>query len=695
VAIYSQRDPAWAGVVLGFGPDRIGQEGCFVSEWAQLQTWAGTPTTPAQMNQEFKDGGEFVECGGVECLGDSALANLFPNLWRVAAVQNCASIPCPKDWLANPGDRYVVCWLSAPAVGFSSHFVAVVDGSAPTFADPWYGNVSDLSSYGGWSAVIQKVIQLDYLGGAGAAPATTATTAAATFTGVVSQPAGAPVHTLPGVEQPVVPQAGANPGVVDKGNTLTFDAWCHHGPGIPDAITGQLDDRWFRTTSGHWVASAMVNGNPPASMAAIPDPDPATPTARTFGGVIDADGGAWTHSSPGADTGTRKRLLPKQTPVTVDGWEHFGPGIADAITNQPDDRWFHLADGSGEWVASAVVNGNPPSDFPAIAPATPPATPAPTPAPASPPVVPFKGDPVALAGRWAWVWEDDLTAGDFQQLKSMGYTGVLIRAANGDADGAHQAQEARWRALAPLARAAGLKAVPWTYWYGPGDAGYTETDPAAYLLRSAEYTAALGFDVDAWVVDYESRDQTGLAAGLKHLRDLTGAAVFLCPPGDPVEYGISGWSWPDIDAVVDGLVPQLYTSAWGATPTLAQVWGEFQPNVALYPACDEVDPARIAAWIAAVQGHVGSGVLGLSYWRWGVGTDASLSAYAVPAPVPPSPAPVPSPPAPAPTPVQPPAPPTPVPTPVPTPPIPVPPSPPPGALAWLSGVAQWLRDWFK
>jgi hypothetical protein len=93
-----------------------------------------------------------------------------------------------------------------------------------------------------------------------------------TFTGTVSADGGAHVRTLPGTEHPIVPQPGPHPDVVDKGIRLTFDAWTHHGPPIPDAITGQGDDRWFRTALGHWVASATITGNPPPGMGPIPDP---------------------------------------------------------------------------------------------------------------------------------------------------------------------------------------------------------------------------------------------------------------------------------------------------------------------------------------------------------------------------------------------------------------------------------------
>ena len=52
---------------------------------------------------------------------------------------------------------------------------------------------------------------------------------------------------------------------VRKGEALGFDGYVHTGVGIPDAITGQPDDRWFHIVSDSregWIASALVNGNP-------------------------------------------------------------------------------------------------------------------------------------------------------------------------------------------------------------------------------------------------------------------------------------------------------------------------------------------------------------------------------------------------------------------------------------------------
>lgn len=77
------------------------------------------------------------------------------------------------------------------------------------------------------------------------------------FAGKVDS-AGVNIRAGAGTEEPVI---ATGPG----GASLTFDGYVHHGPGIPDAITGALDDRWFHVVGGApggWCASAEINGNP-------------------------------------------------------------------------------------------------------------------------------------------------------------------------------------------------------------------------------------------------------------------------------------------------------------------------------------------------------------------------------------------------------------------------------------------------
>jgi hypothetical protein len=268
----------------------------------------------------------------------------------------------------------------------------------------------------------------------------------------------------------------------------------------------------------------------------------------------------------------------------------------------------------------------------------------------------------------AWEWE---TQGDYVKLKSEGFRGVLIRAINGESGTTDEAQFQNWLARAPLARQDGLRAYAWAYWYGPGDAGYTEPDPSAYLTRCVDHIVARQIDTAAYVIDYESRDSTGLATALKALRDRTGKAVFLSPPGDPKEYGLLGWDWAGIDAAVDGYAPQFYTGAWQSI-SFQQAFGEWAGRKPIFPASDEPDATKAAQW---VQQAMVDGITGWSIWRIGTVGDAAMQAYAhtTPAPAPqPVPSPAPGPPSPS----------------------PLPPVPPPGALNWLQALLDWLLKLF-
>jgi hypothetical protein len=258
----------------------------------------------------------------------------------------------------------------------------------------------------------------------------------------------------------------------------------------------------------------------------------------------------------------------------------------------------------------------------AVPPAPIPVTP-PVPQPVQPPtpVVPFTGNPKVLEGAWCWEFTDQA---NYAELKQLGYRGVLIRGFNGSGGATAVAQAATFKARAPLARAAGLEVVAWTYWYGPGEPGYTEADPAAYLIACAQATAALGLDTPAWVLDVEAHQLDGLAPACKLLRDLSGKAVIPCPPGDPVIFGFKV-DWKALDAAVDAYAPQFYTGAWAGNPSLEAALAEWTPTPPVYPVGDEQDPAKATEWVKAIKLH---GATGWSAWRTGTLTLHAVEAYA-------------------------------------------------------------------
>jgi hypothetical protein len=74
--------------------------------------------------------------------------------------------------------------------------------------------------------------------------------------------------------------------------------------------------------------------------------------------VFTSNGEAEVRSRPGTDQPAIK-TLPQGTQVEIDRWCHHPPALVVNPGWPPDDRWFHLGDGSDGWVASAVVHGDP------------------------------------------------------------------------------------------------------------------------------------------------------------------------------------------------------------------------------------------------------------------------------------------------------------------------------------------------
>src|SRR5215467_709266 len=261
---YCQTDERWAGTPFDGGPDTFSQVACYVTCFANLRTWAGHDTTPPQMASMLAPAGLLVD---ESIQRDSALAELLPGEWSYEGTYDCEAVPCdPAQTDVSDRNLYRIMWMKNAAV--STHFVNITHGGDPptiydvyTCAESAAGSDATLVK-GDWKANTCKIVSYRYHGtpvGPGPVPGM--------FTGTVSAPDGARVHVLPGTDQPTVPQPGVNPDVVDFGTLLTFDAWCHHPPEIADAITGQGDDRWFRVLgSGHWMASAVIKGNPPADM---------------------------------------------------------------------------------------------------------------------------------------------------------------------------------------------------------------------------------------------------------------------------------------------------------------------------------------------------------------------------------------------------------------------------------------------
>jgi surface antigen len=74
-----------------------------------------------------------------------------------------------------------------------------------------------------------------------------------------------------------------------------------------------------------------------------------------------APSGVNIRSAPSLSAAIVGRLEPNQS-VSFDAWT-YSDVVTDIWLGTPDARWFRLSDGRG-WIASAVINGNPPNSSP-------------------------------------------------------------------------------------------------------------------------------------------------------------------------------------------------------------------------------------------------------------------------------------------------------------------------------------------
>lgn len=154
--IYSQRDPKWASHTLGWGPGlgTIGAYGCYDTVCAMIATDIGLRVFPSTFDVLATNKRIFLRdpSGTYDFLPDDALDRVFPDRFKTTAYAGFRGDLIKAAVLAP--NTYAYVHISTPTV--PTHYVLMT--GTDSIADPWYGKIGSLSSYGGVGAVVKTYI---------------------------------------------------------------------------------------------------------------------------------------------------------------------------------------------------------------------------------------------------------------------------------------------------------------------------------------------------------------------------------------------------------------------------------------------------------------------------------------------------------------------------------------------------------
>lgn len=161
---YSQQDPAWSHILLGFNTSSlytIGTSGCYVTAIANVCKWAGHDFNPQQINDICKDRNWFVDGGLIS--RDDIPALLCSNLGYTGRTNWTG--PTDMNFFndaSSPDVAYIIEIDASKAPGIQTHFTMVwskPDATDLEIDDSWDGVRKALSHYGSPSAVILSAMR--------------------------------------------------------------------------------------------------------------------------------------------------------------------------------------------------------------------------------------------------------------------------------------------------------------------------------------------------------------------------------------------------------------------------------------------------------------------------------------------------------------------------------------------------------
>lgn len=166
--VFSQRDPAWANLVLGTNTTlTMGVYGCLVADLAMLIKAFGGDETPATVNNKMVAAGQYT---GSDII-PARIPRVFPYMVFIDFIR-CETVPAPMDRInaALANNKPVIVEVdSSPSPGLQRHWVIIYDriGTDYLIVDPysWPMDTEPVlltARYGGTPAqVITGVIFMD------------------------------------------------------------------------------------------------------------------------------------------------------------------------------------------------------------------------------------------------------------------------------------------------------------------------------------------------------------------------------------------------------------------------------------------------------------------------------------------------------------------------------------------------------
>lgn len=337
---YSQNDPRWKGVLLGFNSDyrfTIGSAGCYVTAIADVCSWAGNELNSLQVNQICMDNKWFIDGGVIN--RDDIPAILCQNLQYLGRTNWSKRVDMSFfDDASDPNIAYIVLIDASPANGMQTHYTMVwskLNANDLEINDSWDGVRKALSRYGDPATILYSAMKFRKITPPAPAPAAPAYTVS--VDPIDKQVTVAPGHSKWNLDQPNFDAIVANPVGGSPDGPITARGLLRRSD-VPNYVY-YLEDPNVR--QGYNTLDCADYTPPPPPVYTPPAAPLPTPLAKTYTTKVALP----TYTSSGA---ARSRVNPSETLLPQAKyyvWEVDGIAVNVSISNTTNSGlWINTLD---------------------------------------------------------------------------------------------------------------------------------------------------------------------------------------------------------------------------------------------------------------------------------------------------------------------------------------------------------------